>query len=111
MKIKFYRAFFRLFSYLSDKTNGFPLFVKYKILLGTIIVGVTTTACPSRIIHCYVPPYVDNDTNVRCYKAAIPTDTIQKADTIDKSRKDDVLLCYGLRVTPDTLDVKENKKP
>ncbi len=108
MKIKFYRAFFRLFSYLSDKTNGFPLFVKYKILLGTIIVGVTTTACPSsRIICCYVPPRPDSDTNI----LSMPNDTVQKGDTIDKSRKDDVLLCYGLRVTPDTLDVKENKKP
>ncbi|MDU1889497.1 MAG: carboxypeptidase-like regulatory domain-containing protein [Dysgonomonas sp.] len=46
MKIKSYNLLFRIFSYLSDKTNGAPLFVKYKLLLGSLIIGMTaTTGC------------------------------------------------------------------
>lgn len=44
MKIKSYHILFRLFSYLSDKTNGISLFVKYKLLLGTLVIGVTNSS-------------------------------------------------------------------
>ena len=44
MKLKSYNILFRLFSFLSDKTNGAPIFVKYKILLGTLLLGVVSTS-------------------------------------------------------------------
>ncbi|MDR2840422.1 MAG: energy transducer TonB [Paludibacter sp.] len=46
-KIKFniFKFLFRLFSFLSDKTGGWMLFVKPKLLLGTLIVGLGVTAC------------------------------------------------------------------
>jgi len=40
MKLKSYNILFRLFSFLSDKTNGAPFFVKYKLLLGTLLIGM-----------------------------------------------------------------------
>lgn len=57
MKLKSYTLLFRLFSFLSDKTNGASLFVKYKLLLGTLIIGlVSTSACKSKKeeVMCYV---------------------------------------------------------
>lgn len=49
MKLRSYTLLFRLFSFLSDKTNGASFFVKYKILLGTLIMGlISTSACKSK---------------------------------------------------------------
>lgn len=45
MKIKSYRTLYHIFSFLSDKTNGASLFVKYKLALGIILVGFTTVSC------------------------------------------------------------------
>jgi hypothetical protein len=42
MKLKSYNILFRIFSFLSDRTNGAPFFVKYKLLLGTLIIGMAT---------------------------------------------------------------------
>lgn len=108
MKLRFYRFLFRLFSFLSDNTNGFRLFSKYKIVLGTIILGTTITACNSkREVTCYdispvtedeeiqvscydtiAPPEKEIDmNNVTCYKIAVPRDTTtkRKIETNDKT--------------------------
>lgn len=45
MKVKSYRTLYHFFSFLSDKTNGASLFVKYKLALGIILVGLTTVSC------------------------------------------------------------------
>lgn len=64
MKIKSYHILFHIFSYLADKTNGVSFFVKYKLLIGTIIVGFTTTSCnrSKNTITCYdmSAPYIDS---------------------------------------------------
>lgn len=44
MKLKSYTLLFRLFSFLSDKTNGASFFVKYKLLLGTLIMGLVSVS-------------------------------------------------------------------
>jgi hypothetical protein len=46
-KIKFniFKFLFRLFSFLADKTGGWVMFVKPKLLLGTLIMGLGVTAC------------------------------------------------------------------
>ena len=44
MRLKSYNILFHLLSFLSDKTNGAPFFVKYKLLLGMLIIGMITSA-------------------------------------------------------------------
>ena len=46
-KIKFslYGFLFRFFSFFADKTGGNILFVKPKILLGSLILGLSSGAC------------------------------------------------------------------
>jgi len=58
-KIKFniIQSLFRLFSFLADKTGGWIVFVKPKILLGSVALGLT--ACSSNAlkqddVSCYV---------------------------------------------------------
>lgn len=47
MKLKSYNILFRLLSFLSDKSGGARVFVKYKLLLGTFILGVSSISAQS----------------------------------------------------------------
>jgi len=47
IKFSFLKMFFRLFSFLADKTGGWKIFVQPKIMLGTMILGLGVAACGS----------------------------------------------------------------
>ena len=47
IKFNIIKSLFHLFSFLADKTNGWTMFVKPKILLGSVILGLT--ACSSNV--------------------------------------------------------------
>ncbi len=69
MKIKSYRTLYHIFSFLSDKTNGASLFVKYKLALGIILVGLTTVSCSKDeeedpTLMCYDPVTVPQEATV-----------------------------------------------
>lgn len=64
MKIKSYRTLYRIFSFLSDKTNGASLFVKYKLALGIILVGLTTVSCDKE---------EEEDPPLMCYDPVVAT--------------------------------------
>lgn len=79
MKAKFYHTFYYLFSYLSDKTNGASIFVKYKLALGIILVGLTTVSCSKDEeeeppLMCYDPVIIPQESAV---------DNMTKTQTID----------------------------
>lgn len=56
MKLRSYTLLFSILSFLSDKTNGASFFVKYKLLLGTLILGITSVSGykSKKEIMCYV---------------------------------------------------------
>jgi len=58
MKKSFYSYLYRIFSILSDKTKGFPLFVRYKIFFGILIIGLADNSCMNRKIPDY---YASNE--------------------------------------------------
>jgi TonB family protein len=106
MKIKSYHLVFRVLSFLSDKTNGFPLFAKYKLMLGTLIIGLTASSCTNK--------KTANVNETTCYDPAVLEDTIQivAADTLqgdtvspDASARpqiiceDPTVTCYDIKVT------------
>jgi protein TonB len=73
-KIKFniFNTLFRLFSFLADKTNGWMVFVKPKLLFGSLIMGLGISACSVKdksnntsAVVCYDTTSVDivADTN------------------------------------------------
>jgi len=45
IKFNLYGILFRFFSFLADKTEGNSLFVKPKVLLGSMIVGLSSGSC------------------------------------------------------------------
>jgi len=54
------RVCYRLFSFLADKSKGWALFVKPKLLIGSLLVGMVITSCtsPSPSVEdptCYLP--------------------------------------------------------
>jgi len=79
MKLKSYNILFRIFSFLSDKTDGAPLFVKYKLLLGTLIIGMATSAKAQEKVN-EQDTISSQQVSIRCYKATIPP----KENTLDE---------------------------
>jgi TonB family protein len=47
MKIRSIRFLYKIIAYLTDKTNGFTPFAKYKLVLGTLLIGISATSCKS----------------------------------------------------------------
>jgi TonB family protein len=79
-KIKFniFNTLFNLFSFLADKTNGWIVFVKPKLLFGSLIVGLGVSACSLKktamndessrfATKCYMPRPI-----YMCYKPIAP---------------------------------------
>jgi hypothetical protein len=81
MKLKSYKFLFGIFSFLSDKTNGAPLFVKYKLLLGTLILGIASSQAGNLSMKAIInrtDSIVPIMEEVTCYKPAIRRDTLDK---------------------------------
>ncbi|MBB4036927.1 TonB family protein [Dysgonomonas hofstadii] len=94
MKIKSYTLLFRIFSYLSDKTNGASFFVRYKLMLGTLIIGLTGSVANVKA-QKKDSSYTGNDTiilpkaQVTCYKVYIPPEEDQKGEVEAKGNVTD----------------------
>lgn len=95
MKIKLYRILFRLFSYLSDKTNGTSLFVKYKLLMGTLIIGLVSTSAKAErkeAIEGIIPfqePLSSEMTS--CYKVVIDSSSYSNMPDRGAAKKEIVV--------------------
>ena len=48
MKQTSIKTLYRLFAYLSDRTNGFKPFVHYKLMLGALLISLTANACKGK---------------------------------------------------------------
>ena len=73
MKKNCVKILYRLFSFLSDRTNGFKPFVKYKFIFGALLIGVATTSCFKPTCYepvaptCYAPPAPEDTIPAMCY--------------------------------------------
>lgn len=84
MKKNGIKILFHLFSFLSDRTNGFSPFVKYKLMSGALLVGIGTTSCNK--INAAVTQdnnKQDNRETDMCYKPVVSI--IPADDTISSS--------------------------
>ncbi|MFV0467521.1 MAG: energy transducer TonB [Dysgonomonas sp.] len=85
MKLKSYNILFRIFSFLSDKTNGAPFFVKYKLLLGTLILGlvasVSAKAQKKEMVSDTISLRSAVPSEITCYKPAHQEHFINKLDS------------------------------
>lgn len=91
MKLRSYNILFRLFSFLSDKTNGAPIFVKYKLMLGTLILGMVSASAQAQkdnVATDSISPSISERELITCYKPAMPHKEIKSpTDTIEVKGK------------------------
>ena len=90
-KIKFslFSSLFQFFSFLSDKNKGNVFFVKYKVLLGSLILGLSTTGCATRdevpekeeppVVTCYMI-YLPDSTSTSGIDENIKIDSVKIGD-------------------------------
>jgi len=90
------QSLFRLFSFLADKTGGWMVFVKPKILLGSIILGFT--ACSS------ITAKQKSDT---IKVEILPTDTYDSALEVEMCYipAPEIIMCY-VPIQPEEEEIK-----
>jgi periplasmic protein TonB len=103
IKLHTFNALFQLFAYLADRTGGWRVFVRPKLLLGSLIVGLGLTGCgtksankPKETVH---PSKNQKTTNKSI-------DNKNKISVADSSIPD--ISCYVIDVT---YAYKRNQEP
>ena len=106
IKFSFIKMFFRLFSFLADKTGGWKIFVQPKIMLGTMIIGFGVVACNSAekaksnnetIVADTTKIAQDIDT-VIADTAKIEVTNKRKKATVKQKPYDSIIACYACYV-------------
>jgi len=89
MKKNGIKTLYRLFSFLSDFTNGFKPFVKYKLILGSLLIGLATTSCKTR-------PAAETDTTKKDELTATSCKTKPATETniMENDEPEEQPLCY-----------------
>jgi TonB family protein len=106
MKLKSYKLLFRIFSFLSDKTGGAPLFVRYKLLLGSLIIGFIGVSCNDKKSSYSIVPEKDDKDSIH---ASIPEKGEEDSVSLNKAKialvppaigiEEPVVTCYDTTVT------------
>ena len=116
MKKSSIKILYRLFAFLSDRTNGFAPFVKYKLTLGVILIGLG--ACSNQNKKNVEPNDISPITSTS------GSNIVEKSDSVDieKQLKKDTLpvkkyvppiieaTCYDIVETPDDNKITSGQK-
>ncbi|MDR3218933.1 MAG: energy transducer TonB [Dysgonamonadaceae bacterium] len=109
IKFNVFNLLFRLFSFLADKTGGWQLFVKPKLILGALILGISVSSCNSKGKNeVNRPEKQDNETlQVTYYEpTSLSFDTIVSKSVKDRKNYD-IVSCYAGGYTDDPDVLKE----
>ena len=117
--------FFRLFSFLADKTGGWKIFVQPKIMLGTMILGFGVVACNSSDKQKANNNSVisnknqtENIKSVKCYEGNITDSTLlqdlppPQILTNTTCYFTEIMIipdCYQVGLEPDTITEENNQ--
>mgnify|MGYP001199901704 FL=1 len=93
IKLNALHFLFKIFSFLADKTGGWTLFVKPKLIIGSLILGLGITACNNRGANSSTQNNSSVNKNdsieslTKCYEAVsdFRTDTISQLNNNKKS--------------------------
>ena len=99
MKKNSIKTLYRLFSFLSDFTNGFKPFVKYKLILGSLLIGLTATSCKPKSAENTITK--ENEPEELSYKK----DSVQERETTPE----EIGICYKGVILDDDEDEKEKE--
>lgn len=94
IKLHTFNVLFQLFAYLADKTGGWRMFVRPKLLLGSLIVGLGLTSCGTKTEN---KPKSAIDPSKNQKTTNKPIDNKNKISVADSSISD--ISCYVIDVT------------
>ena len=84
IKYHFLQSLFRFFSYWADKTNGWAMFVKPKLIIGSLIIGLGISSCtPEPDAMCYLPA---PPPEVTCYDPVVSHDGEESIDSVSNEK-------------------------
>ena len=78
IKLHTFNVLFQLFAYLADKTGGWRVFVRPKLLLGSLIVGLGLTSCGTKTEK------KETEESTSINKTQDPKDSIKSDEDKDK---------------------------
>ena len=85
MKHNLIKPLYHLFAFLSDCTNGFKPFVKYKLVLGALLVGISASSCKGKVNAENINSKAEQDTETStCYNQTTSSAEMEKDTVIVK---------------------------
>ena len=93
-KIKFniFNTLFHLFSFLADKTNGWGVFVRPKLLFGSLVMGLGISA--------YSAERGQNNVSAKCDTPVVPVSSETITTPEESTEIKDQAYCYFVEVMP-----------
>ena len=109
MKKTSIRTLYHLFAFLSDKTNGFAPFVKYKISLGVLLIGISTNSCKKMAPTCYIPAFPIKENTLSLSEKNVATTKEEGVKFIPSTSEiipNELIMCYD-QVDPMYVEPEE----
>ncbi len=78
MRTKLIQILYSLTAFLADRTKGFPLFSKWKIALGSLLIGLSISSCKEKTKPTNISPdgtFVEKVT--KCYETSLHDSLLQ----------------------------------
>jgi len=99
IKLHTFNVLFQLFAYLADKTGGWRVFVRPKLLLGSLIVGLGLTSCNKKADNQQTSSNATRRTDStelvsKSSKVSIKERNSAKSDTIKQSKSNHSIIHF-----------------
>ncbi len=104
-----FHLLFRLFSYLADKSGGWSMFVRPKLVIGSLIVGIGITGCDTKTKNNHLKKH-DNQVSKSSNNNTIDQDSVKLNTPISKeinNKKqfvEPIISCYDIELPEDSID-------
>ncbi len=114
MKTKLLHFLYSVVAFLADKTKGFPLFSKWKIALGSLLVGIAIISCKQKTASVEilpVEPEKDTITETTCYKQIVCETDMTKSSETKRLKSTPAIIVKDSGISASESIVKWDKKP
>ncbi len=88
MKTKFIQILYSLTAFLADRTKGFPLFSKWKIALGSLLIGLTVVSCKQKAILTLTSQQIKSNKDSSLYMLN------EKRSKAETGHIENIITCY-----------------
>ena len=109
-----FHLLFRLFSFLADKSGGWSMFVKPKLVIGTLIVGIGITGCDTKVKNNHLKSQnnqytKDSTKNTIDQDSAKANTRTSKVINNKKQFVEPIISCYDIQLPEESIDSSRAK--